>query len=174
MKGSQHVPLAHAAAGVRHLPVVNRSAAEPRASTGDQGSGSFAVQIHGIFVRDVPATVRFYEAAFGLKLRYLHPSSGYAELETGDTLLAFVGEDFLKDAALLGALGTRPNRPSADPIAAQIAFVTRNLNADWARALAAGATVVKEPEAKPWGQTVGYMRDINGILVELCTPSPRD
>lgn len=128
----------------------------------------------GFFVRDVPATVRFYHDAFGLELRYMHPSSGYAELETGDTLLAFVGEDFLQDAALLGALGTRPNRPDVDPIAAQIAFVTRDLNADWARAVAAGATIVKKPEAKPWGQTVGYLRDPDGILVELCTPSPRD
>jgi lactoylglutathione lyase len=38
----------------------------------------------------------------------------------------------------------------------------------------AGATIVKEPEAKPWGQTAGYLRDINGIIVELCTQSPRD
>lgn len=40
------------------------------------------------FVQDVPATVHFYKSAFGLKLRYMHPSSGYAELETGPTLLA--------------------------------------------------------------------------------------
>jgi hypothetical protein len=23
---------------------------------------------------------------------------------------------------------------------------------------------------KPWGQTVAYLRDINGVLVELATP----
>jgi len=34
----------------------------------------------------------------------------------------------------------------------------------------AGAEIVKQPEAKPWGQTVGYLKDLNGFLVELCTP----
>src|SRR5829696_7164198 len=85
----------------------------PAQAEGAKAVEALRFRYTGFFVRDVPATVRFYEAAFGLKLRYLHPSSGYAELETGDTLLAFVGEDFLKDAALLGALGTRPNRPDA-------------------------------------------------------------
>jgi lactoylglutathione lyase len=118
--------------------------------------------------------VRFYEAAFGLKLRYMHPSSGYAELETGPTLLAFVGERFVKDAKLLAGTETLPNRPASNPIAAQVAFVTSHMNADWRRAVQAGATIVKEPEAKPWGQTAGYLRDINGIIVELCTQSPRD
>jgi lactoylglutathione lyase len=128
----------------------------------------------GFFVADVPATVRFYESAFALKLRYMHPSSGYAELETGSTLLAFVAERFLKDAKLLGNTEILPNRPDSNPAAAQVAFVTRDIDRDWQRAVQAGATVVKEPEAKPWGQTVGYLRDINGVIVELCTPSPRD
>ena len=33
--------------------------------------------------------------------------------------------------------------------------------------------VIKLPEAKPWGQVVGYLRDLNGVIVELCTKSPR-
>lgn len=39
-----------------------------------------------------------------------------------------------------------------------------------ARALAAGATELRAPEAKPWGQTVSYVRCPDGTLVELCTP----
>jgi len=31
---------------------------------------------------------------------------------------------------------------------------------------------VSEPETKPWGQTVAYVRDRNGFLVELCSPMP--
>ncbi len=60
----------------------------------------------GLFVRDVPSTVAFYQRAFGLGLRYMHPGKGYAELETGATLLAFVSEAFVKTAHLLGALGS--------------------------------------------------------------------
>jgi uncharacterized glyoxalase superfamily protein PhnB len=40
----------------------------------------------------------------------------------------------------------------------------------YARAVAAGAAAVQEPRQKPWGQTVGYVRDLNGVLVELCSP----
>jgi len=28
---------------------------------------------------------------------------------------------------------------------------------------------VQPPVAKPWGQVVSYVRDVNGFLVELCT-----
>ena len=127
----------------------------------------------GFFVEDVPQTVNFYQTAFGLNLRYLHPSTGYAELETGETLLAFVSEEFIEGADLLGGSAIQPNRHDMAPIAAMIAFVTADMDGDWQRALAAGATVVKLPEAKPWGQMVGYLRDLNGVIVELCTRSPR-
>jgi uncharacterized glyoxalase superfamily protein PhnB len=40
------------------------------------------------------------------------------------------------------------------------------------RAVNAGATTVSEPATKPWGQTVAYLRDNSGHLVELCTPLP--
>jgi lactoylglutathione lyase len=127
-----------------------------------------------LIVRDVPAAVSFYEQAFGLGLHYMHPARGYAELETGTTLLAFLGEAFLDEAALLGGLRTRPNRPELDPVAAHIALWSNEIDRDWSRALAAGAVLVKPLEQKPWGQTVGYLRDQDGIVVELCTPSPRE
>ena len=41
-----------------------------------------------LHVPDVTAATAFYEAAFGLACRFVHPS-GYAEMETGATALAF-------------------------------------------------------------------------------------
>jgi uncharacterized glyoxalase superfamily protein PhnB len=128
----------------------------------------------GLIVSDVPATVKFYQEAFGLALRYMHPSSGYAELATGDTLLAFVGESFIESTQLLGGLRYAPSRVDADPPAQLVALVTDDMETDWQRATRAGATVIKMPEAKPWGQTTGHLRDLNGVVVELCTRSPRD
>jgi len=125
------------------------------------------------FVRDVPAAVSFYERAFKFNLRYMHPGRGYAELDTGATLLAFTSESFVDEAKLLGLTHTRPNRPELDPVAAQIALVTDEIEGDWRHAVEAGATIVKSLERKPWGQIAGYLRDQDGILVELCTPSPR-
>ena len=40
----------------------------------------------------------------------------------------------------------------------------------YATALDAGATAMQEPAEKPWGQTVAYVRDPNGTLVELGEP----
>ena len=38
---------------------------------------------------------------------------------------------------------------------------------DVAEAVAAGAVAVAPPAHKPWGQTVSYVRDLSGVLVEL-------
>ena len=38
------------------------------------------------------------------------------------------------------------------------------------RAIAAGATAVKEPEEQPWGQLASYVRDPDGHLLEICSP----
>ena len=38
------------------------------------------------------------------------------------------------------------------------------------RAVEAGARELSGPKQKPWGQTVSYVRDPNGVLIELCSP----
>jgi lactoylglutathione lyase len=126
-----------------------------------------------LFVENVPRTVAFYERAFGLKLKFMHPTEGYAELETGATLLSFLSDDFIASQNLFGGVSVGQNRPTQIASATQIAFVTRDMKRDWDRAIAAGATVAKLPEAKPWGITAGYLRDIDGVIVELTTPNPR-
>jgi catechol 2,3-dioxygenase-like lactoylglutathione lyase family enzyme len=134
---------------------------------------NLALRHVAIIVADVSVTVSFYERAFGLGLRYLHVSGGYAELDTGATLLSFLSEDFVRENALVGTLAPRLNRLELEPMGAQVVFVTQDLDAAWERALAAGAVAVKAAEPKPWGQTVAYLRDSDGALVELATPSPR-
>ena len=71
----------------------------------------------GWFVSDVPATVDFYVKTFGLRLRYMHPSLGYAELESKGTVLAFIGEGFAEDLKLLGRLRYGPDRAAAEAAA---------------------------------------------------------
>ncbi len=126
-----------------------------------------------LVVPDVPRAVAFYEAAFGFNLRSMHPSEGYAELEAGETRIAFLGEAFVRDMDLQSHVETRRSRPSAPPSGGLPACVTTELERDWERALAAGAVPVKMPEEKPSGQTTGYVRDLNGALVELTTPTRR-
>ena len=73
-----------------------------------------AFRYSGWFVSDVPATVAFYERVFGLRLRYMHPSRAYAELEGDGTLLAFIGEGLVDRLSGVGDLRYRPDRAAAD------------------------------------------------------------
>jgi lactoylglutathione lyase len=126
-----------------------------------------------VVVEDVPKTVKFYERAFGLSLKYMHPTQGYAELASGAVLLAFISERFIETTNLLDTLKYQKNRRERDAGGSQLVFVSMNIAADYTRAIQAGAVMIKSPEPKPWGQTVGYLRDINGYMVELCTPQTR-
>ncbi len=117
------------------------------------------------YVADVPATVDFYERAFGLARIFVHESNLYAEMDTGSTTLAFAGEAM----AGMNGLTIRPTRSDEAAPATEIAFIADDPAAAFAKAVAAGATPLVEPAAKPWGQIVGYVRDPNGCLVEICS-----
>lgn len=120
-----------------------------------------------IYVPDVPASLRFFEQAFGLARRFLHESNTYGELDTGETTLAFAVNE-LADMHFDG--GVVQAATSARPLGVEIAFVTQDVAAAHARAVDAGATELSPPEAKPWGQVVSYVRCPDGSLVELCSP----
>ncbi|WP_035058334.1 VOC family protein [Andreprevotia chitinilytica] len=118
------------------------------------------------YVADVPATVVFYEQAFSLPRRFVHESNMYAEMETGSTALAFADEKM----ADMHGLSIRAQRPDDTPASMEICLVTDDPMAAYAHAVAHGAHALKAPEQKPWGQIVGYVRDLNGYLVEICSP----
>lgn len=120
-----------------------------------------------VWVADVPATVAFYETAFGLELQMMDEEKTYAQMSTGETTLAFAAES----AATVTGVRVRPHRPDQDPAAVQLAFVHDDVAAAYERAVAAGATAEVPLREKPWGQTLGYLRDNNGFLVELSSPA---
>lgn len=115
-----------------------------------------------LYVRDVPATLGFYERAFGLERRLLHESGQYAELETGSTALAFAARELATESA--GELA------EARPAGFEICLVDEDVEAAYRRAVEAGADAVSEPEEKPWGQHTAYVRDPDGTLIEIASP----
>jgi lactoylglutathione lyase len=122
-----------------------------------------------LYVPDVARSIAFYERAFGLTARFVAESGEYGELDTGSTTLAFAEEDFA--AGGRGGHRARPLRPDDDePPPFEVAFVCDDVPAAYEHALAAGATAIAGPKQKPWGQTVAYLRDGDGAIVELCTP----
>lgn len=118
-----------------------------------------------VYVPDVPATVDHYRQAFGFGLRFLHDSGTYGELETGGTALAFAAEEL----ADLHGFALRPNRSGDLAAGVEIALVSADPDADYARALAYGASALSPPKDMPWGQRVSYVRDMNGCIVEICS-----
>jgi lactoylglutathione lyase len=119
-----------------------------------------------VYVRDVEASLKFFEQAFGLARRFLHPSGAYGELETGGTALAFAQHATARDS--LGRDYVAADA-SAAPLGMEVGLVTDKVAAACDRAITAGATLLSPPTEKPWGQTVAYLRTPDGTLVELCT-----
>ncbi len=119
-----------------------------------------------VYTDDVLKCIEFFENAFGLTRRFIHESGGYGELNTGETTLAFathgLGRSNLPDGYIQANEGK--------PLGMEIALVTGDVQQAFDRALTAGATVIKGPMRKPWGQTVAYVRCPDGTLVELCSP----
>ena len=124
-----------------------------------------------VYVRDVAASVAFYERAFGVGLRFASPEGDYAELETGATALGLASTEL---AASNFAPPIRENDPGVPPAAFEIGFEAEDVAAAYAHAVEAGATPLAEPVVKPWGQTVAYVRDPDGIIVELGSPLGAD
>lgn len=120
-----------------------------------------------LYVPNVSATVSFYEQAFGLTRRFMHESLQYAEMETGGTALAYASHE-LANSNLPD--GFQENSLSNRPAGMEICFVAEDVSSAFLRAVEAGAVAVVEPKVKPWGQTIAYVRDPNGTLVEIASP----
>ncbi len=119
-----------------------------------------------IYVENVIETVEFYKIALGLKVKFIHESQTYGEMDTGETTLAFASETL----AATSTLDIMPNRLGEKLKGFEIAFVTDNVEKSFAYAVKKGAQKVCDPVKKPWGQMVGYLTDPNGVLIELCSP----
>ena len=120
-----------------------------------------------LYVKDVSQSVAFYQRALGLKQRFIDESGQYAEMETGGTALAFAANELAHSNL---PQGFQENNLSNLPAGIEVGFVTEDVAAAFSQAVAAGAIAVVNPKTKPWGQTVAYVRDLDGILIELGSP----
>lgn len=117
-----------------------------------------------LYVADVAKTLEFYHQAFGFEIAMLHDAGDYGELMTGDTRLSFSSLNLMKQ------LGKDVASAADQAAVFEIAFETENVDESLQQALSAGAELVQGVEQMPWGQTTAYVRDINGFLIEICSP----
>ncbi len=55
----------------------------------------------------------------------------------------------------------------------EVGFVTDHVFEAFEQATGADARPLHEPERMSWGQTVGYLSDLNGVLIVIGTPPER-
>lgn len=120
-----------------------------------------------LYVKDVNASIEFYETAFGLKRKFVSPDGSYGELDTGSTTLSFASTELANSNLPDGFI---ESSKSNKPFATEIGFTSTDVQQTVDNAIKAGAMLVAPPKTKPWGQTVAYLRDVDGFLVEVCTP----
>jgi uncharacterized glyoxalase superfamily protein PhnB len=120
-----------------------------------------------LYVEDVIKSIEFYEKAFGFTRKFVTPGNDYGELMAGETTLSFASILMAKSNLHNGFI---ESSLSNKPFGIEIGFTTENVEETIKTALASGATIVENPKSKPWGQTVAYLRDLDGFLIEICTP----
>ena len=120
-----------------------------------------------LYVEDVPKTIDFYHTAFGFTKKFLTPEKDYGEVNSGITTLAFANIE-LGNANF--QKGFQQSTVKEKPFGIELAFTTQNVEEVVENALKNGAIPLAETVTKPWGQKVGYLRDINGFIIEICTP----
>src|ERR1700750_355269 len=103
-----------------------------------------------LYVKDVAASLAFYENAFGLSRRFFHDDNGkaYGELETGAARLAFASIQLAELHPKQKIVAASPDKA---PLGVEIALTTSDVAALFARAVKTGATEISKPETKPWG-----------------------
>ncbi|MEX0297863.1 MAG: VOC family protein [Kordiimonas sp.] len=123
-----------------------------------------------VYVDDVEKCLEFYRDAFDLKIRLKYEDDGillYGEMETEGAVLGF-------SSHALGQLNLEGKyqkvSTKSDPFGQEIVFVSDDVQAAYDKAISAGAISIASPHEKPWGQTVAFLRAIEGTLIEICSP----
>jgi len=88
-------------------------------------------------------------------------------LETGQTTFSFASTKLANSNLKNGFIASDLLHK---PFATEIGLVTENVSEIVELAAKNGATILADPMEKPWGQTVAYVRDLDGFLIEICTP----
>ena len=120
-----------------------------------------------LYVDEVSATLERWRDAFGLEIAYSDDEGIYGELSTGETTLAFAEREFgrghFEDVDARALFDGAPRR-------FELGLICDDVEAAYARACAAGMRPTRAPFMQPWGQSVAWVMDPNGVLVELSSP----
>lgn len=123
-----------------------------------------------LYVEDVLATLAFYEKAFNFERGMVVEEEGivyYAELKSGETTIGFASYE-------MGKMNFDDKYQKitreGNPVGLELVFVDDDVAKATAHAVKNGAKLIAEPIEKEWGQTVSYVRALEGTMISICSP----
>lgn len=117
-----------------------------------------------LYVNDIQSSIDFYQNAFGLKHKFTHESKMYAEMDTGQTCLAFCNHQL---ANQILKQSYKKASPQTEALGCQISLCPEDVTKAYKTAIDNGALSVCPPEIKPWNFEVAIVRDCDGHIIEL-------
>lgn len=113
-----------------------------------------------LYVQDVEKSIHFYETILGLPKSF--QSGTYVEFSTGATTFALNTREDVRQT-----IGIEVADVTSQTF--EIGFVVENVEETIETLQSQGVQIVKNPETKPWGQTVAYVADPDGHYIEICS-----
>lgn len=118
----------------------------------------------GLFVRDMGRMIRFYRDVLGFKIREDEDTSNVYLIKDGTLFLLYGRDDFERMTHrryeyIKGLNGHSELALYVDTF--------QEVDEQFHRVVALGATPVLEPETEPWGQRTCYIADPEGNLIEI-------
>ena len=152
-------------ARVRRSPPKRRTPARPKRRPSVVRPTRFRTVTPYLFVDGAEKAVDFYQKAFGAREEQReHSPDGkiiHSRLRIGDSLVMLA--DIFPGSSMISPATTGST-------AVTIHLTLRNVDAVWAKAVAAGATVVRPLEDMFWGDRYGQLRDPFGHSWSLSQP----
>ncbi len=118
----------------------------------------------GLFVRDMGRMIRFYRDVLGFEIREDEDTSNVYLIKDGTLFLLYGRDNFERMTHrryeyIKGLNGHSELALYVDTF--------QEVDEQFRRVVALGATPVLEPETEPWGQRTCYIADPEGNLIEI-------
>ena len=118
----------------------------------------------GVFVKDMPAMIRFYRDVLGFEIKEGEDTENVYLVKDGTLFLLYGRKDFEKMTSrkyeyIKGLNGHTEIALYVDSF--------EEVDAEYEKAISKGAVSVLEPVTEPWGQRTCYIADPEGNLIEI-------
>ena len=118
----------------------------------------------GLFVRDMGRMIRFYRDVLGFEIREDEDTSNVYLIKDGTLFLLYGRDDFER---MTHRRYEYIKGLNGHPELALYVDTFQEVDEQFRRVVALGATPVLEPETEPWGQRTCYIADPEGNLIEI-------